>query len=214
VPGESELGVERQGADAFGACSKDEVDAGWDVLITTYQLAQGAELDRKFLAKSVKWEVSAIYLVVIALALIGICSVDVRVRRRPRAEELPEPALPTADEDPGTVEAVVDGHAVAKQFARVGGKYVDHLKPPHGTHYVLLQSLISFILPGKFTAETTDSLRTIFKVRADSHASLLSRERVSRAKTMMTPFVLRRRKDQVRHTIFGGLHELTRVGRC
>jgi SWI/SNF-related matrix-associated actin-dependent regulator 1 of chromatin subfamily A len=61
----------------------------------------------------------------------------------------------------------------------------------------LSQSLIAFILPGKFNSETIDSLRTIFKVRADAHASLLSRERVSRAKTMMTPFVLRRRKDQV-----------------
>jgi hypothetical protein len=39
------------------AFSKDDVDPGWDVLITTYQLAQGAEPDRKFLSKSVKWEV-------------------------------------------------------------------------------------------------------------------------------------------------------------
>ncbi|KAF8750684.1 helicase superfamily c-terminal domain [Rhizoctonia solani] len=35
---------------------RDDVDPGWDVLITTYQLAQGAEPDRKFLSKSVKWE--------------------------------------------------------------------------------------------------------------------------------------------------------------
>lgn len=43
-----------------------------------------------------------------------------------------------------------------------------------------------------------ETLRTIFKVKGDTKVSLLSQERISRAKTMMTPFVLRRRKDQVR----------------
>lgn len=43
-----------------------------------------------------------------------------------------------------------------------------------------------------------DSLRAIFKTKGDAKATLLSQERISRAKKMMTPFVLRRRKDQVR----------------
>ncbi|KAG9101373.1 hypothetical protein FRC06_003106 [Ceratobasidium sp. 370] len=152
--------AERMGVD------KDEVDPGWDVLITTYQLAQGAELDRKFLSKSVKWESMG----------------------------------------SGAQTCVFDEGHVLKNFQ--SQRYQQLMKiqarwrllltgTPLQNNLQELVSLISFILPGKFTAETTDSLRTIFKVRADSHASLLSRERVSRAKTMMTPFVLRRRKDQV-----------------
>ncbi|KDN45548.1 hypothetical protein RSAG8_04872, partial [Rhizoctonia solani AG-8 WAC10335] len=138
---------------------KDDVDPGWDVLITTYQIAQGAEPDRKFLSKSVKWET---------------CVFD-------------------------------EGH-VLKNFQ--SQRYQQLMKIPARWRLLLtgtplqnnlqeLVSLIAFILPSKFNAETIDSLRTIFKVRADAHTSLLSRERVSRAKTMMTPFVLRRRKDQV-----------------
>jgi len=55
---------------------------------------------------------------------------------------------------------------------------------------------MNFILPAYFK-DSLDSLRAIFKVKADSHTSLLSRGRVSRASKMMTPFVLRRRKDKV-----------------
>lgn len=55
---------------------------------------------------------------------------------------------------------------------------------------------MNFILPDYFR-DALESLRAIFKVKADSHTSILSRERVSRANKMMTPFVLRRRKDQV-----------------
>jgi SWI/SNF-related matrix-associated actin-dependent regulator 1 of chromatin subfamily A len=58
------------------------------------------------------------------------------------------------------------------------------------------QSLMNFILPNQF-ADSLDSLRAIFKVKGDSKVTLLSQERISRAKKMMTPFVLRRRKDQV-----------------
>lgn len=57
---------------------------------------------------------------------------------------------------------------------------------------------MNFILPNHFS-ESLASLRTIFKVKGDSKVTLLSQERVSRAKKMMTPFVLRRRKDQVLH---------------
>jgi SWI/SNF-related matrix-associated actin-dependent regulator of chromatin subfamily A containing DEAD/H box 1 len=55
---------------------------------------------------------------------------------------------------------------------------------------------MNFILPNRF-ADSLDSLRAIFKVKGDSKVTLLSQERISRAKKMMTPFVLRRRKDQV-----------------
>ena len=55
---------------------------------------------------------------------------------------------------------------------------------------------MNFILPTHF-ADAMDSLRAIFKVKGDTKVSLLAQERVSRAKKMMTPFVLRRRKDQV-----------------
>lgn len=55
---------------------------------------------------------------------------------------------------------------------------------------------MNFILPEQF-ADTIGEMRAIFKVKGDSKVTLLSQERISRAKKMMTPFVLRRRKDQV-----------------
>jgi len=55
---------------------------------------------------------------------------------------------------------------------------------------------MNFILPSLFI-DVAEELRGIFKSKADSTAAFLSRDRISRAKRMMTPFVLRRRKDQV-----------------
>lgn len=55
---------------------------------------------------------------------------------------------------------------------------------------------MNFILPDHF-ADDLDSLRAVFKTKGDSKVTLLAQQRVSRAKKMMTPFVLRRRKDQV-----------------
>lgn len=66
-----------------------------------------------------------------------------------------------------------------------------------------LASLLSFILPGVFI-EKKDDLAVLFKHKAkttdegDSASNaLLSGQRVRRAKAMMTPFVLRRKKEQV-----------------
>ena len=55
---------------------------------------------------------------------------------------------------------------------------------------------MNFILPEQF-ARNMESLRTIFRSKGDAKVTMLAKERVSRAKKMMTPFVLRRRKDQV-----------------
>lgn len=63
-----------------------------------------------------------------------------------------------------------------------------------------LASLLGFILPSVFR-EHSDSLEYIFSHKAkttdESHAALLSGQRIARAKSMMTPFVLRRKKHQV-----------------
>lgn len=55
---------------------------------------------------------------------------------------------------------------------------------------------MNFILPEQFGNRFED-IHAIFKAKGDAKVSLLSQERISRAKKMMTPFVLRRRKDQV-----------------
>jgi SWI/SNF-related matrix-associated actin-dependent regulator of chromatin subfamily A containing DEAD/H box 1 len=59
---------------------------------------------------------------------------------------------------------------------------------------------LSFILPTVF-AKNSDALKSIFKLKptssADASAALLSQQRIIRAKAMMTPFVLRRRKIHV-----------------
>lgn len=63
-----------------------------------------------------------------------------------------------------------------------------------------LASLLGFILPSVFR-EHSEDLEVIFSHKAkttdDSHAALLSNQRIARAKSMMTPFVLRRKKHQV-----------------
>lgn len=59
-----------------------------------------------------------------------------------------------------------------------------------------LISLLSFILPEYFTS-AEEALAAIFKVKPGAGTSQLSQQRVIRAKRMMRPFVLRRRKDKV-----------------
>ncbi|KAI9812424.1 MAG: hypothetical protein M1827_004655 [Pycnora praestabilis] len=63
-----------------------------------------------------------------------------------------------------------------------------------------LASLLAFILPSVFKDRKED-LSYIFKYRAkttdDNHAALLSTQRIARAKSMMMPFILRRKKYQV-----------------
>lgn len=63
-----------------------------------------------------------------------------------------------------------------------------------------LASLLNFILPDIFS-ERREELDYVFKHKATtsatSHAALLSDERVSRAKSMLTPFILQRKADVV-----------------
>ncbi|KZT72068.1 hypothetical protein DAEQUDRAFT_664622 [Daedalea quercina L-15889] len=134
-----------------------KTDDGWEVLITTYNLAQGDEKDRKFFRR-VSWDA---------------CVFD-------------------------------EGH-VLKNFQSL--RYQTLLRyesrwrllltgTPLQNNLQELVSLMNFILPQQF-ADDLDSLRAVFKTKGDSKITLLAQERVSRAKKMLTPFVLRRRKDQV-----------------
>jgi SWI/SNF-related matrix-associated actin-dependent regulator 1 of chromatin subfamily A len=63
-----------------------------------------------------------------------------------------------------------------------------------------LAALLGFILPEVFR-DRQEELDFIFKHKASTrdsdHAALLSSQRITRAKSMLTPFVLRRKKDQV-----------------
>jgi SWI/SNF-related matrix-associated actin-dependent regulator 1 of chromatin subfamily A len=63
-----------------------------------------------------------------------------------------------------------------------------------------LAALLAFILPEVFQ-ERADDLSFIFKAKATTrdadHAALLSAQRIARARSMLTPFVLRRKKAQV-----------------
>ncbi|TVY33488.1 ATP-dependent helicase, partial [Lachnellula occidentalis] len=63
-----------------------------------------------------------------------------------------------------------------------------------------LAALLAFIMPSIFE-ERQEDLQYIFKAKATTrdadHAALLSAQRIGRARTMLTPFVLRRKKEQV-----------------
>lgn len=63
-----------------------------------------------------------------------------------------------------------------------------------------LMSLLGFILPSVFR-EKKEQLQAIFSQKAktgeDSHDALLSTQRIARARSMLSPFILRRKKHQV-----------------
>lgn len=69
-----------------------------------------------------------------------------------------------------------------------------------------LMSILGFLMPDVFYDKQDESvqemLQILFKHKAkvtesDSHSSLLSAQRIQRARTMLTPFILRRKKAQV-----------------
>ncbi|KAF1948806.1 hypothetical protein CC80DRAFT_497964 [Byssothecium circinans] len=66
-----------------------------------------------------------------------------------------------------------------------------------------LLSILAFLMPDIFNTEAVrDGVAIAFKHKAkvaesDSHGALLSTQRINRARSMMTPFVLRRKKAQV-----------------
>lgn len=63
-----------------------------------------------------------------------------------------------------------------------------------------LIALLGFLMPDLFR-EHNEELQAIFKQKAttqdEQHQALLSAQRIARAKSMMTPFILRRKKHQV-----------------
>lgn len=80
-----------------------------------------------------------------------------------------------------------------------------------------LVSLLSFILPSMFQ-DRKEELQGIFKHKAKATESnseggvsknpLLSEQRINKAKAMMTPFILRRKKDQVLQHLPSKLHAI------
>jgi len=66
-----------------------------------------------------------------------------------------------------------------------------------------LASILAFLMPDIFDKEEVrDSVAVVFKHKAkvnesDTHGTLLSTQRINRARSMLTPFVLRRKKAQV-----------------
>lgn len=64
-----------------------------------------------------------------------------------------------------------------------------------------LLGLLSFVEPGLFDVNTLEKMHTIFEAKVPNKDILnfaaLAKERVSNARTIMAPFILQRRKDQV-----------------
>ncbi|KAG2015484.1 SNF2-family ATP dependent chromatin remodeling factor snf21 [Coprinopsis cinerea AmutBmut pab1-1] len=136
-------------------CSKKK--EGWEVLITTYNLASGDKHDRKFF-KKLDWD----------------CTVfdEGHVLKNYQSERYKD----------------LVQYECNWRLLLTGTPLQNNLQE--------LVSLMNFILPNQFTGQFSD-LQAIFKAKGNASVSLLSQERISRAKKMMTPFVLRRRKDQV-----------------
>lgn len=77
-----------------------------------------------------------------------------------------------------------------------------------------LVSLLAFMLPNLFV-EKREDLQGLFNKKAsvdstDNYNPLLSQQAITKAKTMMTPFVLRRKKAQVLKYLPGKSHEIVK----
>ncbi|KAI0267146.1 SNF2 family N-terminal domain-containing protein [Gloeopeniophorella convolvens] len=131
--------------------------AGWEVLITTYNLATGDDKDRKFLRK-IDWDACVF--------------------------------------DEGHILKNFDSQRYQTLMRNKSEWRLLLTGTPLQNNLQELVSLMNFILPD-LLEDSLQSLRAVFKTKGDSKVTLLAQERVSRAKKMMTPFVLRRRKDQV-----------------
>lgn len=88
-----------------------------------------------------------------------------------------------------------------KQLMRIGADFKVLLTgTPLQNNLQELVAILAFIMPDLFTQKSED-LEYIFKHKASTkdtaHAALLSSERIARARTMMKPFILRRKKHQV-----------------
>ncbi|OLL21846.1 ATP-dependent helicase fft2 [Neolecta irregularis DAH-3] len=74
-----------------------------------------------------------------------------------------------------------------------------------------LISLLAFILPKTF-AENSEALNKVFKLKStavgDKATNLLSQNKITRARTMMKPFILRRKKQQVLSDLPVKLHRV------
>ncbi|KAI0058095.1 hypothetical protein BV25DRAFT_1891862 [Artomyces pyxidatus] len=136
---------------------RSKVSKGWEVLITTYNLATGDDKDRKFFRR-MEWD--------------------------------------TCVFDEGHILKNFESQRYQALMRNKSGWRLLLTGTPLQNNLQELVSLMNFILPDLLT-ESLDSLRAVFKAKGDSKITLLAQERVSRAKKMMTPFVLRRRKDQV-----------------
>ncbi|KAL9604861.1 MAG: hypothetical protein Q9219_000309 [cf. Caloplaca sp. 3 TL-2023] len=91
--------------------------------------------------------------------------------------------------------------AAYEQLTRFGGAFRLLLTgTPLQNNLSELISLLAFIMPQIFK-EHSEDLDIIFshkaKTTTEGHAALLSSQRISRARSMMAPFVLRRKKHQV-----------------
>ena len=90
---------------------------------------------------------------------------------------------------------------VTKRMNRIGGNFRVLLTgTPLQNNLKELISLLAFLMPELFQ-EKMEELQAIFehtvKTMDENHEALLSAERISRARSMLTPFILRRKKNQV-----------------
>ena len=81
---------------------------------------------------------------------------------------------------------------------------MDSVHDPNGTYPAArilaaarCRSRTRTVIKMESVRDANESLRAIFKAGPGSSTNMLSRERITRAKKMMTPFVLRRKKAQV-----------------
>jgi SWI/SNF-related matrix-associated actin-dependent regulator 1 of chromatin subfamily A len=100
-----------------------------------------------------------------------------------------------------------EGHMV-KSLQSARTKHLNSLKPPFrllltGTplqnNLMELLSLLMFVMPDLFGSDTTSLVARIFSMQksAASEESFLAASRIQRARQLMTPFILRRKKVDV-----------------
>jgi SNF2 family DNA or RNA helicase len=165
-------------------------DASWSILVTTYQMATGAELDRKFLRK-LKFDVT-------------ILDEGHMVKNCTSARYHHLMAIPSS------FRLLLTGTPLQNNLQELVSLLTFILPSMFKDNQEELTKIFKIRQTVKDKKEPPKSMQTKAPAGSTNIAQMLSMERIKRAKKIMTPFVLRRQKSQVYTDLPSKLHVLKR----
>lgn len=165
-------------------------DRGWSILVTTYQMATGAEQDRKFLRKT-KFDAT-------------ILDEGHMVKNCTSARYHHLMAIPSS------FRLLLTGTPLQNNLQELVSLLTFILPSMFKDNQEELTKIFKIRQTVKDKTDPPKSMQTKAPAGSTNIAQMLSMERIKRAKKIMTPFVLRRQKSQVYTDLPSKLHVLKR----